>query len=541
MSINTRQSPILDIHGQPISVADLDEPQSENPALTALLHRHHSSHPSSGLTLGKIASLLRDAEDGDLIGQSEVAEDMEEKDAHIQSELCKRKLACQSVPWRIEPPRQASAAEKRDAQMLEELLEDATWLHDATFDLQDATLKGFANLELQWSFAEGAHYVTGAEWRDPAWFQTHPSNRNELRLRNGSYEGEALRPFGWLSHTAKAKSGYVSRRGLIRVLLWPYIFKNYSVRDLAEFLEIYGLPIRLGKYPAGASNTEKATLLRAVMSIGHNAGGIIPKGMEIDFQHAADGASDPFMAMVSWCEKSQSKAILGGTLTSQADGKSSTNALGNVHNEVRQEIRDADLNALANTLTRDLIYPLYALNGKSYRSPRRIPRLVFDLQEPEDLKTLAEGLKPLVEMNMPVPIRWVQEKARIPEPVNGEAILSLNPSALTEPLPGQASLKQRETQPAVDPEEQRLLDEQAALEAAIKALNNDELNAQSDAILAPLLELAAEGPETMADKLESLVPDEDLEPLINKIAKVLFVAGLVGGSEHASDTQTAEA
>lgn len=42
-----------------------------------------------------------------------------------------------------------------------------------------------------------------------------------------------------------------------------------------------------------------------------------------------------------------SKAILGGTLTSQAYGKSSTNALGNIHNEVRQEVRDADLRQLA--------------------------------------------------------------------------------------------------------------------------------------------------------------------------------------------------
>ncbi|MCY9814236.1 phage portal protein family protein [Aeromonas caviae] len=40
---------------------------------------------------------------------------------------------------------------------------------------------------------------------------------------------------------------------------------------------------------------------------------------------------------MEWCEHSMSKAILGGTLTSQADGKSSTNALGNVHNEVREE------------------------------------------------------------------------------------------------------------------------------------------------------------------------------------------------------------
>ncbi|WP_429118915.1 phage portal protein family protein, partial [Aeromonas veronii] len=102
------------------------------------------------------------------------------------------------------------------------------------------------------------------------------------------------------------------------------------------------------------------------------------------FQNAASGQADPFVVMMEWCERSMSKAILGGTLTSQADGKSSTNALGNVHNEVRQEVRDADLRQLAATLTRDLVYPLYALNGKSYQGPRRSPRLEFDVTEPED-------------------------------------------------------------------------------------------------------------------------------------------------------------
>ncbi|SLM64493.1 Mu-like prophage FluMu protein gp29 [Dickeya aquatica] len=47
------------------------------------------------------------------------------------------------------------------------------------------------------------------------------------------------------------------------------------------------------------------------------------------------------MSMIEWCERTP-KVILGGTLTSQADGKTSTNALGNVHNEVRHDILVAD-------------------------------------------------------------------------------------------------------------------------------------------------------------------------------------------------------
>jgi phage gp29-like protein len=37
-------------------------------------------------------------------------------------------------------------------------------------------------------------------------------------------------------------------------------------------LDIYGLPLRIGKYPLNARDTEKATLWRAVAGIGHNAG-----------------------------------------------------------------------------------------------------------------------------------------------------------------------------------------------------------------------------------------------------------------------------
>ncbi|RCH08006.1 hypothetical protein CSC36_6095, partial [Pseudomonas aeruginosa] len=59
------------------------------------------------------------------------------------------------------------------------------------------------------------------------------------------------------------------------------------------------------------------TLLRAVTGLGHAAAGIIPESMSIEFQEASKGSAEPFMAMMRWCDDSMSKAILGGTLTSQ--------------------------------------------------------------------------------------------------------------------------------------------------------------------------------------------------------------------------------
>lgn len=234
---------------------------------------------------------------GDLVAQAELAEDMEEKDAHLQSELGKRRSALLTVDWQIQPPVNASAAEIRDAEMLEEILRDATWFDDCIFDATDAILKGFSCQEIQWepNLIGGLKLIRNVQWRDPAWFMTPTEQRNSLRLRDGSVTGIELQKFGWITHIAKAKTGYLSRIGLVRTLVWPFLYKNYSARDFAEFLEIYGLPMRLGKYPEGATPTEKNTLLRAVMSIGHNAGGIIPRGMEIEFQNAADGDSSSFI------------------------------------------------------------------------------------------------------------------------------------------------------------------------------------------------------------------------------------------------------
>jgi phage gp29-like protein len=215
--------------------------------------------------------------------------------------------------------------------------------------------------------------------RPQSWFQLHRGYRQELRLRTNTadadgIQGEALTPFGWITHIHKAKSGYLERTALFRQLVWTYLFKNYSVGDLAEFLEIYGIPVRLGKYPPNASEREKATLLRALVGIGHNAAGIIPEGMLIDFKDAATGDPKAFELMISWCERNQSKVILGGTLTSGADGAASTNALGNVHNEVRKDLRDGDIRQLNATITRDLVYAIAAMNGLAPDGIKRCPR-----------------------------------------------------------------------------------------------------------------------------------------------------------------------
>lgn len=389
-----RLSKILDAQGQPIKVNEAI--REEQTSRIGFIATEFENHPTSGLTPAKVARILINAERGDLIEQLDMFEDMEEKDSHISCELGKRKRALLGLDWKLMPPRKASSAEEAAAEAATEWLQDMDDFEDYLFDMADAIGKGFSMHEMTWLEHSGL-MLPQLKHQPPRWFTIDEHDRNKLLLRDMSANGEELWPFGWVQHVHKSKSGYVSRSGLHRVLVWPYMFKNYSIRDLAEFLEIYGIPARLGTYSNGASEEEKATLLRAVISVGHNAAGIMPEGMKMEFKEAAQGQSDPFQAMIAWCESSQSKAILGGTLTTSAENTGLGSNQADVHNEVRMDLLHSDARQIAGTLTRDLVWPMIALNIPGI-DPSRAPRFKFITEEEEDIAKRAERDKLLFDM-----------------------------------------------------------------------------------------------------------------------------------------------
>lgn len=518
---------ILDHRGVPFEPAQLQEPQT---ARLAHLQSEYATHPSRGLTPPKLASILQRAEQGDLTSQHELFQDMEEKDAHLFSELQKRRLALQTLDWDVVPPPNASAAEKSLAAYAKEMLGEMADFEDLVFNMSDAIGHGFAALELEWKTVEGQLLPVTATHRPQSWFrlpQTPGVDRNELRLRDNSADGEVLWSFGWMLHRHSSRSGYISRAGLFRVLAWPFLFKNYAVRDLAEFLEIYGLPLRLGTYNPSATKEDKAALLRAVVSIGHDAAAIIPEGMTIDFQKAADGMDGPFSAMVQHMEAMMSKAILGGTLTS-GEGSHGTQALGNVHNEVRHDLKKADARQFGSGLTSQVVYPILAVN-KGFTDRRRCPRLVFDTQEPEDLKLYSDAVPKLVGMGMRIPQTWAHEKLKIPQAQAQDAVLvvarpeeSLPPLERPEPgqgkdAPARAKLKAQPTATA---------DELDQLALEMMGEWQDAADPMRDAVQQALA--AATSFDDFSQALESGLAEIPQEQLVDLLARGTFAARMWG-------------
>lgn len=520
---------ILDQHGNPIELKTLREPQTAS--VGALAHEWIEHGVSAGLSPARLTSILREADQGNLIRQHELFEDMMERDAHLNAEMGKRALAIQTVEWDIVPPRNATAAETAAAEWVEEVLRDMGDFQDLLLALQDAIGHGFAPIELEWR-VEGREWLPTWEARPQTWFRLDQARR-ELRLRDNSADGAGLNPFGWIMHMRRrAKTGYIGRLGLHRVLAWPYLYKAYGLGDFAEFLEIYGLPFIVGKYFPGSSAEDKSSLLRAVTALGHDARAIMPADMEIEIKEIlGGGGGQPLhLRMVEWADKAQSKGILGATLTSQADGKSSTNALGKIHNEVRKDILVSDTDQVASSLTRDLVYPLIALNKGGIDGLRRCPRLVFDVEEPEDIALYSEALPKLAAAGMKIPRVWAQARLKVPEPEGEEDILAVAPKAVPPepsppPAPGKRAALRAATPDGIDPEAGHLV-----LDAALDALPGSTLDAAVRRMLEPVIQAldGAGGFEEALGKLAELYPAMDDAELEKQLARVMFAAHLFG-------------
>lgn len=492
----------------------------------AFLENQWQDHPVVGLTPAKLHRLLTEGEKGNLAAQADLWADMIERDGHIFSEMDKRIKGVNSLAWGVHAPKNATDQERKIAEEVREWIDDIENFEMFLFDAMDAVGHGYSCQEIEWHQLGNLWLPKSFEHINARHFLTPYDQPNTLRINDGSLEGCEFNDFGWFIHHHKAKSGYIARSGLNRILSWSFLFKNYGVRDIMEFLEIYGLPIRVGQYPTGATQEEKMTLARAVMSIGRNAGGIIPHGMKIDFESAADGDTKNHFSLIDWCEKTQSKVIVGGTLLSQADGKTSTNAQSKTHEVQFDVIKKSDSLQLARSINDSLVSYLMRLNYPNI-TPDRYPKFYFDTTDTEDLETFSKAIPSLVDVGVKIPTSWVHQKLGIPEPQDDKtAILQRTPTTpnlaantYNPQLLNHLVAANSAQIPLEDQAMQLLLKQQAEQSQAVseKWLGNLIAKIQSQTNEDEVLQL-----------LSDLYPNEDEPELQAKLTQLIFACEMLG-------------
>jgi phage gp29-like protein len=445
---------LYDAYGREVDTGMLREEQAA-PTMAGVRNIYSVMHPSIGLTPERLTGIMQQAEFGDPYLYLELAEEMEEKDLHYLSVLGTRKNAVAQLDL-IVSAASSAAEDQRAAAMVREMICDGPiQLDSVLFDVLDAVGKGFSATEIMWDTSGREWFPAQLKWRDPRWFAFDWISGEEILVRTlkGELvpaEGDApavhpthfggagtlsslrggigiqpmtapLAPYKFVTHFAKAKAGLPIRGGLARAAGWAYLFKNYVLKDWVTFAEVFGQPLRVGKYHPGASEQDKQALLSAVSRIGTDAAAIVPESMVIEFTEAhQNGSSELYQTFCQYLDAQVSKAVLGQTLTTEMPRSGGSRAAAQVHEGVRRDIMNADARRLAATIARDLVRPIVELN---MGPQRKYPKIELGLPDDSDVKVFAEIVAMLADRGLRVGQKTILDKLGIAEAAGGEAVL----------------------------------------------------------------------------------------------------------------------
>ena len=445
---------LYDAYGREVDTGMLREEQAA-PTMAGVRNIYSVMHPSIGLTPERLTGIMQQAEFGDPYLYLELAEEMEEKDLHYLAVLGTRKNAVAQLDLIVRAASSAAEDQRAAAMVREMICEGPIQLDSVLFDVLDAVGKGFSATEIMWDTSGREWFPAQLKWRDPRWFAFDWISGEEILVRTLKgemipVEGDAaaaqpthfggegilsslrggigiqpmtapLAPYKFVTHFAKAKAGLPIRGGLARAAGWAYLFKNYILKDWVTFAEVFGQPLRVGKYHPGASEQDKQALLNAVSRIGTDAAAIMPESMVIEFTEAhQNGSSELYQNFCQYLDAQVSKAVLGQTLTTEMPRSGGSRAAAQVHEGVRRDIMNADARRLAATLARDLVRPIVELN---MGPQRQYPKIELGLPDDSDVKVFAEIVAMLADRGLRVGQKTILDKLGIAEAAEGEAVL----------------------------------------------------------------------------------------------------------------------
>ncbi|TAN59648.1 DUF935 domain-containing protein [bacterium] len=522
-------------------VAPSPAPEDRTIAVASIRDRY-SSYPSNGLTPERLAAILKEADAGYVYRQMELFEEMEEKDAHLLAILQQRKLSVAGLDFEVKPFSE-DTRDRAVADFVAGVINGLPDFEDNLVDMLDAVGKGFSALELSWDMRGGKHAVRHMEWIQPkrfVWPYTMRSPQPEVPTDTRSLNvprlitdalpmGMDIPPFKLVFHRHKTKSGHDTRQGVLRVCAWMYLFKNYDIKDWVVFAEVFGMPLRLGKYDPSATKEDRDALVQAVRSLGSDAAGVISKSTEIEFvESVKNSGKDVYEVLAAFCNAEMSKAVLGHS----AGADSTPGKLGNesVAMGVRADIQKADCESIAKTLRRDLIRPLVGFNF-GWDVP--LPWFKLHYENQADLNIEATRYKTLVETGLPISAEHMYDKFGIPKPVGGEEVvkpISAGQAGMPDPLvsaSGVSAGAHKACACKIDAHKSGGADQRDALDALTGRL-------MAEADFAPIMEpvaklvAGAESLEDLRDRLIEMYAGMDAQELGNLMQRAFTAAELLG-------------
>ncbi|WP_235996288.1 DUF935 domain-containing protein [Burkholderia aenigmatica] len=419
-------------------------------------------------------------------------------DAHVGGCIRRRKAAVKALEWGLDRDK----AKSRVAKSIEAIFADLDLSRIIT-EMLDAVLYGYQPMEVMWGKVGGYLVPVDVVGKPADWFLYSPENELRFRSRQAQLQGEELPPRKFL--VPRQDPSYHNPYGFadLSMCFWPTTFKKGGLKFWVQFTEKYGAPWVIGKHPRSASDAETNQLLDRLEDMVQDAVAVIPDDSSVDIKEAAGktGSTEVYERLLHFCRSEVSIALLGQNQTTEANANRASAQAGL---EVTRDIRDGD-KAIVQEAFNTLIRWVCELNFNDGARP------VFEMWEQQEVdKVLAERDEKLVRAGAKLTPAYFKRAYSLQDGDLDEA---------AEPIAPAAEFAEGDVAP-----------DQDALDAALDALSADAMNADAQAMLAPLLKRIAKGakPDELLGTLADLYPEMDATGLQERLARMIFVANLWG-------------
>jgi phage gp29-like protein len=413
---------------------------------TASLFNRYGTYPSNGLTPETLATILKEADEGNISRQMELLSEIQQKDPQIFSCFDRRRRSVLKRKYQVIAADTKDEAYKLHAEFATKVILGIKDFQGVRFNGLDAVGKAFSTQQIMWKIDDAGdpvidRFIPLDQKNFRAGIASDPkSDLNILRRLTDEalLDGVEIEKNKWFIPIIKAVSGDIGRAGLLRTCTWYYLFKNFDVKAWVQFAELYGLPLRLGKYAPGTGDEERRELLRGLVSIGQDATAIIPDNSKIEFIEAAQKASsfDSFEKLADYCDKQNSKAILGHS----ASIDSTAGKLGGEDNagDAIYDLVESDASAFDAAFNDQVIKPL--INFK-FGIQKYYPTFQTIVVPPKDRNSELDLMN---KFQQPISKQYYYETVGIPIPAEGEEVVLPAPvtSPFGSPFVGPVSAKQ---------------------------------------------------------------------------------------------------
>lgn len=371
----------------------------------------------------RIVQMLQRSATGDADEYLSLAIEMEERYLHYASVMQTRRNKIVGAEISVTSGDRSEAGQAIADAFHDEVI-DSDVFRPMLLDMTDGISKGYSVIQPVWS-TEGARWqVAEYQFIDQRYFTFDRETLMKLLLKSPTGPHQPIPAGRFIIHMPKVRAGVPIRAGLARPGAVAWLFVSAGDRQWASHVEVYGMPLRIGRYDPNMHGDDEIGMLKtAIRSLGHDAAAVLPHGMDLEILdgRATSQGTNIFESFVDKWDGSISKLVIGQReTTDKAQGGSRARA--ETLDKVREDIAVMDAGQAAATLRRDLAAPWVLYN---YGPNAPIPKMHFEVEEPEDMVSFSTAIAPLIKVGLRVKADELRDKFNLSHPEESDEIVEM--------------------------------------------------------------------------------------------------------------------